>query len=136
MPDNKIRSKSIELLAHALIGQDSGDANVSDKSTTLASNIEEEIFSQHGQEINNEYKEAVRSHVFNLKDSKNNLRSRLLNDELQPTAFAEMESNEMAAPERRRSNEKLRRESIRESMAINDLQPMHRDLEDPDAGRD
>jgi hypothetical protein len=42
----------------------------------------------------------------------------------------------MAAPERRRSNEKLRRESIRDSMAINDLKPMHRDLEDPDAGRD
>jgi hypothetical protein len=65
-------------------------ANISDKCTALANNIEQEIFSQHGQEINNEYKEAVRSHVFNLKDSKNNLRSRLLNDELQPTAFAEM----------------------------------------------
>lgn len=63
---------------------------MSDKCTTLASNIEQEIFSQHGQEINNDYKEAVRSHVFNLKDSKNNLRSRLLNDELQPSTFAEM----------------------------------------------
>ncbi|KAH8556439.1 transcription elongation factor S-II [Umbelopsis sp. PMI_123] len=136
MPDNKIRSKSVDLLTQALIGQDNNNANINDKSSSLANHIEQEIFSQHGQEINNEYKEAVRSHVFNLKDSKNNLRSRLLNDELQPTVFADMASSEMAAPERRRSNEKLRRESLRDSMAINDLQPMHRDLEDPDAGRD
>jgi hypothetical protein len=65
-------------------------ANINDKSNSLANHIEQEIFSQHGQEINNEYKEAVRSHVFNLKDTKNNLRSRLLNDELQPTVFADM----------------------------------------------
>lgn len=42
----------------------------------------------------------------------------------------------MAAPERRMSDEKLRRNSIRDSMGIDDLQPMHRDTEDPDRGRD
>jgi hypothetical protein len=42
----------------------------------------------------------------------------------------------MAAPERRMSNDQLRRNSLRDSMAVNDLHPMERDLEDPERGRD
>ncbi|KAG2182294.1 hypothetical protein INT43_007221 [Umbelopsis isabellina] len=136
MPDDKIRSKSAELLAHALIGNEGDDSAIKDKCDRLASEIEEQIFVHHGNEVNVEYKEAIRSHVLNLKDTKNNLRNRLLNDQLNASTFADMEGQEMAAPERRMSDEKLRRNSIRDSMAVDDLQPMHRDDEDPDRGRD
>ncbi|KAM3586174.1 Transcription elongation factor A protein 1, variant 2 [Umbelopsis sp. WA50703] len=92
MPSDKIRSKSAELLAHALIGNDGDDATIKDKCTRLASETEQQIFVHHGEEINNDYKEAIRSHVLNLKDTKNNLRSRLLSDQLNATTFADMVS--------------------------------------------
>ncbi|CAO3683825.1 unnamed protein product [Umbelopsis vinacea] len=136
MPDTKIRSKSVELLAQALIGQDGSDQTISEKCNNLATDIEQQIYSHHGQAINAEYKESIRSHIFNLKDAKNNLRNRLVNDQLEASTFADMEGSDMAAPERRMSNDQLRRNSLRDSMAVNDLHPMERDLEDPERGRD
>jgi hypothetical protein len=65
-------------------------ATIGDKCSHIATDIEQQIFSHHGEEVNSEYKEAIRSHIFNLKDAKNNLRSRLLNDQLSATAFADM----------------------------------------------
>jgi hypothetical protein len=63
---------------------------ISEKCSHLANDIEQQIYSHHGQAINAEYKESIRSHIFNLKDAKNNLRNRLVNDQLQASTFADM----------------------------------------------
>lgn len=70
-----------------------GIAAIKDKCDHLASEIEQQIFVHHGEEVNGEYKEAIRSHVLNLKDTKNNLRNRILNDQLNASTFADMVSD-------------------------------------------
>ncbi|KAG0164693.1 RNA polymerase II elongation factor [Apophysomyces sp. BC1034] len=124
-----IRSKSIELLNQSL--SDTGHPQ-----DALAKAIEQEIYWEQDQKVNDKYKAAVRTHVFNLKDRKNPLRQKLISGQINPTHFAHMSASEMATADRRAENELLRRSSIFDSMGIDDLKPRERDLDDPEPSHD
>lgn len=121
------RRKSQDLLHKALSsGQDSGEQDLSD----LAKTIEEAIYEQQNCQVDSAYKEIIRSHILNLKDSRNPLKHQVLSGEVDPVEFAAMTATEMATADRRRSNEELRRSSLQASMGYTaDNRPKHRDLE-------
>ncbi|KAF7723477.1 hypothetical protein EC973_001988 [Apophysomyces ossiformis] len=120
-----VRRKSVELLNKSLSSTDQPQ-------DTLAKAIEEEIYRIRGQKVDDDYKALVRSHVFNLKDTKNPLRQKVISGQIDPGSFARMNTNEMATADRRAENEQLRRSSILDSMGIMDLKPRERDLDDPE----
>jgi len=66
----------------------------------LANEIEERLYEFFGSDSSSrEYKQKVRSIVFNLKDQKNNLRQRVLSSEIKPDTLCRMSSEEMANEE-------------------------------------
>lgn len=75
-----IRQKSTELLQHAL-----------GENERLAREIEQAIFDLNPQTDDAAYKNAIRSHVFNLKDPSNpSLKEKVLAGTIDPLWFAEM----------------------------------------------
>ncbi|CDH55996.1 predicted protein [Lichtheimia corymbifera JMRC:FSU:9682] len=122
------RRKSQDLLHKALSsGQDNGGQ---EDLTDLAKTIEEAIYEQQDCQVDSAYKETIRSHILNLKDSRNPLKDQLLSGQVDPVEFAAMTASEMATADRRRSNEELRRSSLQASMGYTaDNRPKHRDLE-------
>lgn len=58
----------------------------------LAGSIEDELYKVNGEKVSQAYKESVRSHVFNLKDTSNPLRQKVLSGEIVPKEFAVMVS--------------------------------------------
>lgn len=68
---------------------------------------------------------GIRSRILNLKDKTNPLlRSSILHHEISPLEFAQMTSEEMASPQRRQENIRLRRSSLSQTVGVNDLRPM------------
>jgi hypothetical protein len=60
-----------------------------------------------------------------LKDKNNPfLVTAILNREISPEAFANMTSEDMASPERRQENIRMRRSSLSQIVGINDLKPV------------
>ncbi|KAL1927634.1 hypothetical protein VTP01DRAFT_3455 [Rhizomucor pusillus] len=116
-----IRRKTTELLQEAL-ASGGGETNLNDI-YALAELIENEIYKSHHQKVDADYKQSVRSHIFNLKDSNNTIRERVLSGEIEPSAFAVMTAKDMASPERRREDDRLRRNSIIDSMGFDDRHP-------------
>ncbi|KAI8097152.1 transcription factor S-II, central domain-containing protein [Halteromyces radiatus] len=123
MSDTKhIREKSTELLQHAL-----------NNNEALAKDIERAIYNIHSNHMNTDYKNAIRSHVLNLKDTSNPLlKENVLQRVIDPVEFAHMDANAMASLDRRQTNEILRRSSLLDSLDTEQVQPMKRDLDDPD----
>ncbi|KAI8075015.1 transcription elongation factor S-II [Gongronella butleri] len=123
--NDTIRQKSRTLLQQAL-GDGSQEAH-------LADNIEQAIYTLH-EDNDTDYKDAIRSHVLNLKDSTNPmLKENVLSGVIDPKDFAEMDASRMASMDRRQSDDVMRRNSIYGSMNMEQPQPMKRDLDDPDA---
>lgn len=56
----------------------------------MAKCIEKEIYAANHNQINNEYKESIRSHVYNLRDTKNPLRQHVLSGSISPSELAHM----------------------------------------------
>ena len=74
---------------------------------------------------------CIRSRILNLKDKNNPLLSTaVLTREISPVEFANMTSEEMASPQRRQENIRLRRNSLTQSVGINDRRPIHMSDED------
>ncbi|ORZ22165.1 transcription factor S-II, central domain-domain-containing protein [Absidia repens] len=120
-----VRQKSTELLSQALSNNES-----------LAKEIEQAIYELNPQ-VDTAYKDAIRSHVFNLKDTSNPaLKEKVLQRSIHPSIFAEMDASDMASLDRRQSNEILRRSSLMDSLDTEHARPMERDLDDPDAYHD
>lgn len=61
-----------------------------DESCLMAKQIEKEIYVANHNQVNNEYKESIRSHVYNLRDTKNPLRQHVLSGSISPTELAHM----------------------------------------------
>ncbi|KAI8142963.1 transcription elongation factor S-II [Fennellomyces sp. T-0311] len=124
-----IRRKSQDLLHKALLETPGQEGDLQ----PLAESIESAIYELQNGQVNDGYKESIRSHILNLKDKQNPLRQRVLNGEIDPAEFASMDAAEMATADRRKSNEELRRTSLQASMGYNvDNRPRHRDLEGED----
>ncbi|KAG2220603.1 hypothetical protein INT45_002625 [Circinella minor] len=136
-----VRRKSQDLLHKALFESNNNDIVTTqteeggeDNLQALAKSIENAIYELNDGEINNGYKESIRSHILNLKDRQNPLSQRVLTGEVDPMEFASMDSAEMATADRRQSNEQLRRNSLQASMGYTmDNRPRHRDLEQGNA---
>jgi hypothetical protein len=74
---------------------------------------------------------CIRSRILNLKDKNNPLLSAaVLTREITPHEFAHMTSEEMASPQRRQENIRLRRNSLTQAVGINDRRPIHMEEED------
>lgn len=58
--------------------------------TDLAKTIEEAIYEQQDCQVDSAYKETIRSHILNLKDSRNPLKDQLLSGQVDPVDFAAM----------------------------------------------
>ncbi|ORY99159.1 transcription factor S-II, central domain-domain-containing protein [Syncephalastrum racemosum] len=110
-------------------------SNVDEDIQTLAESIEAAIYRHHNNQVDEGYKESIRSRVFNLKDSANPLCQNVLSGEIDPDTFASFSADDMARPEFRRNQERLRRKSIIDSMGYEELQPRHRDLDNLDEDR-
>ncbi|KAI8330879.1 transcription factor S-II, central domain-containing protein [Chlamydoabsidia padenii] len=120
-----IRQKSTELLRQAL-----------SENERLAREIEQAIYDLNP-DVDSDYKNSIRSHVFNLKDPSNPaLKEKVMSGTIDPLWFAEMDADAMASLDRRQSNEILRRSSIIDSLDTQQAKPMKRDLDDPDGYHD
>jgi len=79
----------------------------------------------------NFHRHCIRSRILNLKDKNNPLlRSGILSREFSPIEFAHMSSEDMASPQRRQENIRLRRNSLTQTVGVNDLRPMNMPGED------
>ena len=77
------------------------------------------------------YSHCIRSRILNLKDKNNPLlRAGILSREISPSDFAHMTSEDMASPQRRQENIRLRRSSLTQTVGVNDLRPMNVAAED------
>jgi Transcription factor S-II (TFIIS), central domain len=103
---------------------------------SLSAEIEQAIFEAHQNQTHNEYRWAspqfkltnrhcVRSRILNLKDKNNPLLAAgVLSREILPTEFAHMTSEDMASPQRRQENMRLRRNSLTQTVGVNDMKPV------------
>jgi Transcription factor S-II (TFIIS), central domain len=66
----------------------------------------------------------VRSRILNLQDRNNPLLSYgVVRGQISPLELAQMTSEDMASPERRLENQRLRRNSLSQTVGINDRKP-------------
>ena len=83
----------------------------------LAKSLEQEVFVNHKKKIESQYKRRIQTLFLNLKDKKNpDLRRRVIQGEITTARLATMETKEMASEERRREDEALEKENMRNSM--------------------
>ncbi|KAJ3189127.1 Transcription elongation factor A protein 2 [Gaertneriomyces sp. JEL0708] len=110
-----MRDRFRNAISQALQGQEQETASAA---TQKAPQIEEALY-ERCQGSENDYKEAVRSAIFNLKDKRNPLlRERVLGNEISPTEFANMSPEDMASPERQEEIRQARRKSINEVLTL------------------
>ena len=75
------------------------------------------MFANHKKRIDPTYKRRIQTLFLNLKDKKNpGLRKRVIQGDVSTTRLATMESHEMASEERKKEDEALRAENLRNSM--------------------
>lgn len=120
---DKIRDNVIKMLHQALVGnsKESDESQLAEK----ARRIEHYIFRDCNSQVNKHYKDTARSKVWNLKDTKNpELRLNVVNGNIEEEEFARMDAEAMASKERKRQNNMLRKNSLRDSIAIMDLKPV------------
>ena len=80
----------------------------------ISAQIESTLFDVH-RGVNDKYKAAVRSRVFNLRDKKNQeLRDNILTGAIKPARFAVMTSDEMASGEMKKLREQFNKEALNE----------------------
>ncbi|RKP06484.1 transcription factor S-II, central domain-containing protein [Thamnocephalis sphaerospora] len=90
--DDTIRHRCTHMLANALRGDDERHASAQDEHLMqIASEAEAALYARYRDKASTEYKTAVRSRLWNLRNSENPmLRERLLNGLLSPQQFANM----------------------------------------------
>ncbi|RHZ72829.1 hypothetical protein Glove_238g3 [Diversispora epigaea] len=128
---DKIRDNVIKMLYQALVGNSNGsdESQLAEKSRL----IEHFIYRDCNFQVNKHYKDTARSKVWNLKDTKNpELRLNVVNGTIGEEEFARMDAEAMASKERKRQNVMLRKNSLRDSIAIMDLKPVTTDESDPE----
>ncbi|KAF8543441.1 transcription elongation factor S-II [Trichophaea hybrida] len=112
--EDKTRNNCVGILYDGLC-LDSGEDP--DHILALAKSLEEDVFTNHKRKIEAQYKRRIQTLFLNLKDKNNpNLRKRVIQGEIPTARLATMESKEMASEERKKENEALEKENMRESM--------------------
>ncbi|KAI8149815.1 transcription factor S-II, central domain-containing protein [Fennellomyces sp. T-0311] len=114
-----VRRKGTELLQQTL-----GNSSVAEA-------IENEIFQSQNAQVNKDYKESLRSHLFNLKQN-DPLRQHVLSGSITPAQFAHMSADDMARPDLKFMEDQLRRRSIVDSIFHDHIQPRHRNQDNLD----
>lgn len=71
---------------------------------TLAKSVETSVFINNKSKTDQPYRRRMQVLFLNLKDSKNNLRRRVISGEIAPERLASMESSEMASSERKKED--------------------------------
>ncbi|ODQ53791.1 elongation factor TFIIS domain 2-containing protein [Saitoella complicata NRRL Y-17804] len=129
MTDESLRQKSVQTLAQAIT---SNAPAPGDDHLRIAQDVEEAIFQAHGSATGNDYREAVRSRILNLKDPKNpDLASRLTSSAITPQTFATMSIQEMASPALKHEIEEIRDENMRQAVEVEEKQPIQVDEDMP-----
>lgn len=107
-----LRLKCREMLTNALKGSDDMPDGVVAPPEVLAEQLEDCIFKEF-KSTNPQYKNRIRSRVYNLKDSKNpELRINVLTGVISPKKLAVMTSEEMASKDMKALRDKFTKESI------------------------
>lgn len=75
---------------------------------TLAKSVETSVFANNKQKTDQPYRRRMQVLFLNLKDSKNNLRRRVISGEIAPERLASMESSEMASNERKKEDRAIK----------------------------
>jgi transcription elongation factor S-II len=83
----------------------------------LAKSLEADVFGNHKRKLEAPYKRRIQTLFLNLKDKKNNLRMRVVSGEISTGRLATMETHEMASDERKKEDEAIQKENMRNSMA-------------------
>ncbi|CAG8463744.1 9222_t:CDS:2 [Paraglomus brasilianum] len=73
--------------------------------------------------MNQHYKGAIRSKIWNLRKNKE-LRMKVINSDINEEEFARMSAEEMASPKRRRTNEILRKHALEKTVVTSESNPI------------
>ncbi|KAK9761570.1 transcription elongation factor TFIIS [Basidiobolus ranarum] len=118
-----VRKKGIDMIFGALkedrLASDKQETQLLDK----AMRIEEGIFNEEHNTSHN-YRSKIRSKVLNLKDPTNpDLRRSIILGDISVEQFSEMNSEDMASEQRKQENARIRRDSLKNSIGIDNLKP-------------
>lgn len=119
---NETRDKCFTMLLTAIRVDDEDQSKDPDELTmSICRGIEECLFNEFKQSVDQPYRAKFRSRFLNLKDKKNNhLRSALLSGMITPDRFCSMSAAEMASEERRRQDLLLMEQNLKDSRAAQD----------------
>jgi transcription elongation factor S-II len=108
--DNTTRNASISALYTALaIERDDSSNHIFD----IAKEIELQVFKSEYSNVNDSYRNKLRTFTMNLRNKKNpELRDRLLTSKIKPADFIKMTPNEMAPESLKKEIEKLHKQNL------------------------
>lgn len=108
--DNSTRNASVSALYTALaIERDDDSKSI----LAVASAIESEVFKAEYSNVNDSYRNRLRTYTMNLRNKKNpELRARLLSGGISPSSFIKMSPNDMAPESLKREIEKLNKQNL------------------------
>ncbi|KAK6541121.1 RNA polymerase II elongation factor [Orbilia ellipsospora] len=112
--DDDVRNRAVGMIYDGMvIGADATPDDI----FKLAQETETQLFMLHHKKTDGQYRARLRSIYFNLKDTKNpNLRKNVWSGRIEPHRLASMTSEEMASAERKREDEKIEQENMKEAM--------------------
>lgn len=108
--DNSTRNASVSALYTALAIERDDDSKAI---LAVASAIESEVFKSEYSNVNDSYRNRLRTFTMNLRNKKNpELRARLLSGGISPSAFIKMSPNDMAPESLKKEIEKLNKQNL------------------------
>ncbi|KAI5847328.1 transcription factor S-II, central domain-containing protein [Morchella snyderi] len=110
---DQVRNNCIGAMYDALVHE--SDAS-SDHIFNLAKAVETSVFSNNKSKTDQPYRRRMQVLFLNLKDTKNNLRIRVVSGEITPERLATMETSEMASAERRKQDQQIIAQNEKDSM--------------------
>ncbi|KAK9761258.1 transcription elongation factor TFIIS [Basidiobolus ranarum] len=120
---DETREKGVHMIFEALKEDPAANEKQETQLLQKAVKIESEIFSEEN-EINHEYKSKIRSKVLNLKDPNNpDLRKSVILGDLSAKEFSELSGEDLASDERKKENEEMRKEGLKNTIGIDAMIP-------------
>lgn len=108
--DDSTRNASVSALYTALAIERDDDSNHILK---ISTEIEKEVFKDEYLQVNDSYRNKLRTFVMNLRNKKNpELRDRILTRKISPGAFVKMSPNDMAPEALKKEIEKLHKQNL------------------------
>lgn len=108
--DNATRNASVSALYTALAIERDDDSKAI---VRVATDIESEVYKAEYSAVNDSYRNKLRTFTMNLRNKKNpDLRARLLDGQISPSAFIKMSPNDMAPEALKKEIEKLNKQNL------------------------